>query len=108
MSDMGHTSPVIEKYADTFTQVNDPLGSHDHSSQENQAVEEWYLLDQHRIIFVLSKYDGRMWQGQLLEETEWSVSKMRRTLSRMENRGSHYSVPDRQANTRYSAWLDTA
>jgi uncharacterized membrane protein len=42
------------------------------------------LTDTERILELLDKNDGRLWQRDIHERTEWSKSKVSRLLSRME------------------------
>lgn len=53
----------------------------------SEEVDEIYLFPEERVLLLLEQNDGRMWQGQVVDETGFSKAKVSKLLSKMENDG---------------------
>ena len=84
MSGIDYTSPGIGKMLEQLLGSATRVFSRTETPNHSTEMEERFLTDQQRIIRLLSEHDGRMWQRELIEETDWSPSKMSRRLSEME------------------------
>lgn len=49
--------------------------------------DEMYLFPEERVLVLLDEYDGRMWQGEVVEETGFSKAKVSKLLTSMEDDG---------------------
>lgn len=49
--------------------------------------DEVYLFPAERVLVLLDEHDGRMWQGEVVEETGFSKAKVSKLLSEMEADG---------------------
>jgi len=57
------------------------------AAPSGDAESESTLSDEERILQMLDENDGRLWQRDIHEQTEWSKSKVSRLLSTMEGNG---------------------
>jgi hypothetical protein len=64
---------------------NGAVGGPDSDGADSSAPP--VKTDEQRIVEILSAHDGRIYQRELVDRTEWSASKVSRLLSTMEDEG---------------------
>jgi len=68
-----------------YAAVGTPPGPETDALGDNEPVPQEFLSDEEIVFGLLDDHDGRIRQADIVEETEWSKSKVSRVLSAMED-----------------------
>lgn len=63
------------------------LGRDELLGTDGPAADDLYLFPEERVLVLLDEHDGRMWQGDVVEETGFSKATVSRLLTAMEDDG---------------------
>lgn len=63
------------------------LGRDDLLGSDGPSTDDLYLFPEEQVLVLLDEHDGRMWQGDVVQETGFSKAKVSRLLTAMEDDG---------------------
>lgn len=99
---VGDGSPALTGFVETEDAAADPSLVNGHSQSPTESTPDEHvpevLTDEHRVIRMLEEKGGRMPQSRIVEETEWSKSKISRLLSKMEDQSQVEKISQGREN----------